>query len=79
MARIFARGSGASRQLRSIYDLSPAEARYYRLAGTAGSGPRSLVAWDGTGRRRMNQWVTVEALAVLRAAGRSVGLVGTSS
>jgi hypothetical protein len=57
----------------------PAEARYYRLAGAPGSAPRSLVDWDGTGRRRMNQWVTVEALAVLRAAGRPVGLVETSS
>jgi hypothetical protein len=57
----------------------PAEARHYRLADAPGPGPRSLVDWDGTGRRRMNQWVTVEALAVLRAAGRSVGLVETSS
>jgi hypothetical protein len=28
------------------------------------------VAWGGTGRSRMNEWVTAEALTVLRAAGR---------
>jgi len=28
------------------------------------------VNWGGTSRKRMNPWVTVDALAVLRAAGR---------
>ena len=28
------------------------------------------VDWGGTASRRMNEWVTVDALAVLRAAGR---------
>jgi hypothetical protein len=33
---------------------------------------RSLVDWDGVRSRRMNQWVTAEALTVLSAAGRAV-------
>jgi hypothetical protein len=28
------------------------------------------VNWGGTSRSRMNEWVTVDALAVLQAAGR---------
>jgi hypothetical protein len=28
------------------------------------------VAWGGTGPKRMNEWVTVDALTVLRSAGR---------
>jgi hypothetical protein len=31
------------------------------------------VPWGGTGRTRMNEWVTAEALTVLRAAGRLQG------
>jgi len=49
----------------------PAEAKYYRATGkstmTAG---RSLVGWGGTGRRKMNEWVTADALYVLAKAGR---------
>lgn len=47
----------------------PAETRYYRMGQSAASG-RSSYDWGGTSTRRMNPWVTVEALAVLRAAGR---------
>jgi hypothetical protein len=28
------------------------------------------VDWGGTGKKRTNEWVTVDALTVLRAAGR---------
>jgi hypothetical protein len=47
----------------------PAEGKYYQAGGQARSG-RSLVDWGGTSRRRSNEWVTVDALYVLRAAGR---------
>jgi len=46
-----------------------AEARFYR-----GAGDRRThfdhVDWEGVDRHRMNGWVTVDALAVLKAAGR---------
>jgi hypothetical protein len=47
----------------------PAEGKYYQYGGRARSG-RSLVDWGGTSQRRANEWVTVDALYVLRAAGR---------
>lgn len=47
----------------------PAEAKYYQVGGKARSG-QSLVDWGGTSKRRSNEWVTVGALNVLRAAGR---------
>jgi hypothetical protein len=47
----------------------PAEARYYRTTGAVSTG-RSPVDWGGTSTRHRNDWVTVEALAVLTAAGR---------
>jgi hypothetical protein len=43
----------------------PAEHRYYRPSASATS-QRSLVDWGPTSRRRMNEWVTVRALEVLR-------------
>lgn len=43
--------------------------KYYRKSWKGGSG-RSLVDWGGTSKRRMNAFVTVEVLMVLRAAGR---------
>ncbi len=47
----------------------PAEARYYR--GSKGrSGPVERVDWGGAARRRTNEWVTANALFVLREAGR---------
>ena len=45
----------------------PAEKKYYRLVAEPASG-RSLVDWGGTSVRRMNEFVTVEALGVLSAA-----------
>ncbi len=49
----------------------PAEGTYYRTARSAKTG-RSLVSWGAQSRNRMNEFVTAEALAVLRAAGRKV-------
>jgi hypothetical protein len=49
----------------------PAEARHYKVAR-----PRTMetnadyVDWGGAGSTRANEWVTVDALAVLRSAGR---------
>jgi hypothetical protein len=49
----------------------PAERRYYSVSrGVAMRSNADSVAWGGTGRSRMNEWVTAEALTVLRAAGR---------
>jgi hypothetical protein len=47
----------------------PAEKAYYRVSDKPVSG-RSLVSWGGTSKRRLNEFVTVDALTVLRAAGR---------
>jgi hypothetical protein len=47
----------------------PAEARYYRHSNEVKLG-NDDVDWGGTSTRRMNEWVTVDALGVLRAAGR---------
>ncbi len=46
-----------------------AEKRYYRVSGKLASGVE-LVDWGGTAKRRRNEWVTADALSVLRAAGR---------
>ncbi len=46
----------------------PAEAKYYTCSANA-KGGRSLVDWGGTGVKRTNEFVTVEALCVLKAAG----------
>jgi hypothetical protein len=51
----------------------PAEDRYYRLTDRPISG-RSRVNWGCTSVHRMNEFVTADALYVLKAAGRiSVG------
>jgi len=47
----------------------PAEAKYYRVSRSGGAG-RSAVDWGGVSARRANPFVTVEALSVLRRAGR---------
>jgi len=50
----------------------PAESRFYRCTTkkTATGCAASLVDWGGQNKRRTNEWVTVEALSVLKAAGR---------
>jgi hypothetical protein len=50
----------------------PAEQAYYRHTTKMVPSNRSLANWGGTSMRRMNEWVTVEALMVLNAAGRLV-------
>jgi hypothetical protein len=47
----------------------PAHARFYRTS-TDIAMHHDCVDWGGTSARRANQWVTVDALTVLRAAGR---------
>ncbi len=47
----------------------PAHARYYRVSASIALHHDS-VDWGGTSTRRANPWVTADALAVLRAAGR---------
>ena len=48
----------------------PAEKKHYRAASRTFKAHHENVDWGGTSRRRMNEWVTVDALAVLAAAGR---------
>ena len=47
----------------------PAEKRYYKVSQTIGLGTDD-VDWGGTNQRKMNEWVTADALYTLRAAGR---------
>jgi hypothetical protein len=47
----------------------PAEGKYYRVSKSAPTG-RSLVDWGDQSRRRMNEFVTADALFVLKKAGR---------
>ncbi len=46
-----------------------AEGKFYRTVKADGSGSE-LVDWGPVGKRRMNEWVTADALTVLKAAGR---------
>ena len=48
----------------------PAEKRYYKVSPKTMTANADYVNWGGTSRKRMNEWVTVDALAVMRAAGR---------
>ena len=48
----------------------PAEKRYYTVRPDAFEANADYVDWGGTGRKRMNEWVTVDAMTVLRSAGR---------
>ncbi len=52
-----------------------AEGRFYKVSASMDMNSRfgsiSLVDWGGSGKARMNEWVTADALYVLRAAGRS--------
>ena len=46
-----------------------ADARHYSTSARAKGGVE-WVDWGGTSKQRENEWVTVDALAVLQAAGR---------
>lgn len=48
----------------------PAEARYYQVQRPSKAGHGSLVDWGGTSKVHFNHWVALDALMVLRAAGR---------
>jgi hypothetical protein len=52
-----------------VADGWPAHARFYR-ASTDIALHHDWVDWGGTSTRRANPWITVDVLAVLRAAGR---------
>jgi hypothetical protein len=58
----------------------PAEERFYTSAKPPASGA-DLVSWGGVSKRRPNEWVTADALFVLRGAGRlkTTGRRGGSS
>jgi hypothetical protein len=47
----------------------PAEARYYRVSKALANGT-DYADWGPVRKQKMNEWVTVDALSVLRAAGR---------
>jgi hypothetical protein len=47
----------------------PAEKRFYKVSPRTMTANADYVDWGGTAAKRMNEWVTVDALAVLRAAG----------
>ena len=47
----------------------PAEKKYYRVTEKKVSG-RSLVDWGGSSKKRMNEFVTADALYVLKESGR---------
>jgi hypothetical protein len=47
----------------------PAQDKFYSLSAKTQSG-RSLVDWGGVSKTHPNPFVTVEALSVLKAAGR---------
>lgn len=47
----------------------PAERRYYQTSLSAKSG-QSLVDWGGVSLQKMNPWVTLDTLIVLKQAGR---------
>jgi hypothetical protein len=51
----------------------PAQGKYYRCyppGERPGAGPPSRVDWGPTGKTKTNEWVTADALYVLREAGR---------
>jgi hypothetical protein len=47
----------------------PAEKKHYRVTKKMAAG-RSLVDWGGTSKKRMNEFVTADALYVLKKSGR---------
>lgn len=49
----------------------PAHERFYNTRADAGSGS-DLVSWGVTSKTKMNEWVSADALGVLKAAGRLV-------
>jgi len=52
-----------------LADGRPAQARFYRTSAEVALH-HDCADWGGASTRRANPWVTADALAVLRAAGR---------
>ncbi len=48
----------------------PAERRYYKVRPKTFQAGADYVDWGGAAAKRRNEWVTVDALAVLQASGR---------
>jgi hypothetical protein len=48
----------------------PAEAKYYTKVTPEVGLSHDYVNWGGTSTRHMNEWVTADALGVLKAFGR---------
>jgi len=48
----------------------PAEKRYYKVSSKI-ELHADCVDWGGTGKKRMNEWITTDAMYVLAAAGRA--------
>jgi len=46
----------------------PAEGKYYKVSDELANG-NDFIDWGPTGKKKMNPWVTVDALFVFRAAG----------
>ncbi len=57
-------------EAKRLADGWPAERRYYKVSPRAMKTNCDWVDWGGTSSVRANEWVTADALAVLRAAGR---------
>ncbi len=53
----------------------PATAKFYKHSSELKLGNDSI-DWGGTSKLHMNEWVTADALAVLKAAGRLEGMAG---
>lgn len=49
----------------------PAEARYYERTSNEVSRGTDYVSWGGVSKKKMNEWVTVDALYVLTKFGRT--------
>ncbi len=48
----------------------PAEKKYYQVSTNVNRSGRSLVNWGGVSQKHMNEFVTVDALYILKKAGR---------
>lgn len=51
----------------------PAEERFYKVSSDLSSNS-DRVSWGGVNSKRMNEWITVDALYALKAAGRLAGV-----
>lgn len=56
----------------------PAEERFYTTSRDRATSGCDLVSWGGVSRKRLNEWVTADALCVLHAAGRMNAIDGSS-